>query len=82
VEIKKDFKEMGINKGEFYLFYPLKQQIVISFGENAKGRLGMNGASFGPKMVSSTKELKCSKVSSAFNHSVVVDHEGLLWRTG
>lgn len=24
-QIKKDFKEMGIKKNEFYLFYPLKK---------------------------------------------------------
>ncbi len=57
-QVKKDFKEMGINKGEFYLFYPLKQQMVISFGENLKGRLGINSTTnSGPKMSLSTKEL-------------------------
>lgn len=82
-DIKKDFKEMGINKHEFYLFYPLKQQLVVSFGENGSGRLGIgNTNSSGPKMSSSTKELKPTRIFSSFKHTILIDKEGLLYKAG
>ena len=58
--ITKNRKDIPINKGEFYLFYPLKKQIVISFGENLHGRLGSTGQFTGAKMSLSTKDIKPS----------------------
>jgi hypothetical protein len=42
-QLKKQKKDLAVNKGEFYLFYPIKKQTVISFGENLHNRLGYTG---------------------------------------
>lgn len=34
-ELKGSNKEIPIYKGEFYMFYPIVKQMVISFGEGA-----------------------------------------------
>ena len=71
------------NKSDVYLFYPIVKQMVISFGENTKNRLGYSGSS--PdimKLCPSTKGLDPIAVESSYWHSVIVDKDKDLWRTG
>lgn len=36
------------------MFYPVKQQLVVGFGDNSNGRIGFGTSKSGPKAVSSS----------------------------
>ena len=82
-QIKGTCKENVIFRGDFYLFYPLKKQMVISFGEGANNRLGLgNTTNTLPKPAYSTMNLKPKRVFTSHNHSCIIDEEDRLFKTG
>ena len=81
--IKTTDKEFDIYKGEFYMYYPIKKQMVIAFGEGTNDRLGVGSSSnTGPKAAYCTKELKPSKILSSHSHTVIIDSDKRLFRCG
>ena len=65
------------------MFYPIKKQMVVAFGEGSNNRLGDGTCtSTLPKACYSTKELKPHKIVSSYWQTVMIDGEGRLFRTG
>lgn len=76
-------KQMDINKGEFYMFYPIKKQMVISFGEGGQSRLGQDNTLNSQSQLSmSTKDLMPSLIKASYWHSVIIDKDKNLYRCG
>ena len=57
-QIHGDEKEITLFRSDFYLFYPIRKQIVVAFGENSEGKLGVGGtANTLPKAANSSSYL-------------------------
>ena len=79
----KSMKTINVNKGEFYIFYPIKNQVVVAFGEGENNKLGTGTASSTPpKLCQSTKELFPTKIRSSYKYAITVDKEGNLHNCG
>lgn len=75
-EITGACKEIELYRGDFYIFYPVKKQIVIAFGEGNDNKLGTGSSSnTGPAAAYCTKELKPKAVFTSWNHSVIIDSD-------
>lgn len=44
-DIKGNDKEVTMFRGDFYMIYPIKKQIVVAFGEGKGDMLGLNSSS-------------------------------------
>ena len=67
---------MDINKGEFYMFYPIKKQMVVAFGEGGQSRLGLENTTNSPPSLSmSTKDLKPLMIKASYWHTVIIDKD-------
>jgi len=76
-------KVIEICKGDFYMIYPVKKQLVVAFGEGDKNRLGVGSTSnTGPKPAFITKNMGPKRIFSSFSHSCLIDKKDQLWRCG
>lgn len=76
-------KELEICRGDFYVVYPVKKQMVIAFGEGNLERLGVGSSSNSePKACMMTKNLGPKRVLSSFCHTVLIDKQDRLFRCG
>lgn len=82
-DISGSEKEIEICRGDFYVVYPVKKQMVIAFGEGNQERLGVGSSSNStPKACMMTKNLGAKRVISSFCHTVLVDKQDRLFRCG
>ena len=83
---KETFKESeGItkfNSAHFYVFYPVKKQLVITMGENKRNRCGPGTAQDIPTAVKSTLNLNAVKISSSRNSTMILTSENTIYYTG
>jgi hypothetical protein len=76
-------KEVTFYKGDFYMIYPVRKQMVIAFGEAANNRLGINSTTNSePKACYMTKNLNPKKVLSGYGQTVIIDEEDRLFKCG
>jgi hypothetical protein len=79
-ELKGSDNEIAVHRGDLYMVYPVRKQLVIAFGEGNNGKLGVGSTSnSGPKVCEITKEMGAKRVFSAATHSVVIDKKDQLW---
>jgi len=82
-DIHGNEKEIKLYKGDFYMIYPVRKQMVIAFGEGANNRLGINSNSnSAPKACLMTKNLNPKSVFSGFGQTVIIDEEDRLFKCG
>ena len=82
-DIHGNEKEIKLYKGDFYMIYPVRKQMVVAFGEGGNNRLGINSTSnSAPKACYSTKTLNSKRVFSGFGQTVIIDEEDKLYKCG
>lgn len=82
-DIHGNEKEVTLYKGDFYMIYPVRKQMVIAFGEGANNRLGINSSSnSAPKACFMTKNLNSKRVFSGFGQTVIIDEEDRIFKCG
>ncbi len=79
-DIHGEEKEVTLFKGDFYMIYPVRKQMVIAFGEGSNNRLGIKSSSnSGPKACFMTKNLNSKRVFSGFGQTVIIDEDDRLF---
>lgn len=57
-DFKKDEGVVNFNRSSFYTFYPIKKQMVVSFGDNKGNRLGFSESKDVPTLAMSTEKIR------------------------
>jgi hypothetical protein len=70
------------NSSHFYVFYPVKKQIVISMGDNKRNRLTNQSSSDIPQVVKSTIKLNPVKIATSRNSTFMLTEKNELYSTG
>ncbi|CDW84904.1 hect e3 ubiquitin [Stylonychia lemnae] len=82
-DIKGKDKAVELFKGDFYILYPIKKQLVVAFGDGSNERLGVAGSSSTlPKAAYSTSNLKPMQIFTANCFAIVVNEEKELYKCG
>lgn len=70
------------NSSHFYVFYPVKKQVVISMGDNKRNRMTNQSSADIPQIIKSTQSLVPVKIATSRNSTFMLTESNELYSTG